>query len=152
MAVSRVACRAHYRGILCAPALTLVIAVTGPGACGHAPAAPDAAQARVPDGNWGGMGALLTVDGASVAIQFDCAEGTLSGPLTMNEKGRFAVEGTFVRGRGGPVPEDPPPPERATYSGQVSGDTLTMTVRVGDEEFGTFTVTRGKTARLHRCL
>ena len=137
-----------------APALAALIALSGPGACAHAagPSAPDGAQARVRNGQWGGTGALLTVDDSSAAIQFDCAEGTLNGPLAIDEERRFTVEGTFVRGRGGPVGEEPPRSERATYSGQVDDDTLTLTVRVGEEDFGTFTLTRGKTARLRRCL
>jgi hypothetical protein len=145
----------HQLGIFCTSTVALLLAVSaGPGACGPAggPAVPDTTQARVPDGQWGGNGALLTVEGASATIQFDCAEGTLNGPLTIDDRRRFAVEGSFVRGRGGPVPEDPPPPEPAKYSGQLTRDTLALTVRVGDEEFGTFTLTRGRTARLRRCL
>jgi hypothetical protein len=140
------------RHCVCVPALAALMAMSGPGACAHAAGPSASAQARVPDGQWGGTGALLTVEDTSAVIQFDCAEGTLNGPLTMDEERRFAVEGTFVRGRGGPVGAEPPESERATYSGQVADDTLTLTVRVGEEDFGTFTLTRGKTARLRRCL
>jgi hypothetical protein len=141
-----------YRRWVCAPALAALIAVSGPGACAQAAGPSAATQARVPAGQWGGTGALLTVEDSSAAIQFDCAEGTLNGPLTMDEDRRFAVEGTFVRGRGGPVGEEPPESEHATYSGEVDDDTLTLTVRVGEEDFGTFTLTRGKAGRLRRCL
>ena len=144
-----------HPGVWWTATLALLVAVgAGPGACGGAagPAVPDTAQARVPDGQWGGNGALLSVDGASATVQFDCADGTLKGPLAIDDDRRFAVDGSFVRGRGGPVPEDPPPAEPARYIGQLSGNTLALTVRVGDEEFGTFTLTHGRAGRLRRCL
>lgn len=139
------------------PTVALAVLV----AAGASPGAPERAGVRVaayaapdqvPDGVWGATGVRLEVDQATAAIEFDCAHGTLEGPLALDRVHRFATTGTFVRERPGPVPVEGVTPEDAQFSGQMDGDQLTLTVRVGDEELGPFTLTHGRQGRLRKCL
>src|SRR5215813_7163385 len=58
---------------------------------------------RITSGVWGGEHVRLDVDSNSAKIEFDCAHGTIEGPLTMDANGEFSWKGTFARERGGPV-------------------------------------------------
>ena len=131
----------------------LVLAGAAPG-CerDESRAAPEAGQTRVADGTWGATGVRLEVTGDTAVIEFDCAHGTLKGPLTLDGQHRFSVAGAFVRERGGPQREDDPPPEAATYSGQVEEETMNLAVRVGATDIGAFRLTHGGEARLRKCL
>ena len=40
------------------------------------------------------------------SLDFDCARGTIEGPITPNEQGRFDVPGTSVREGPGPTSPD----------------------------------------------
>jgi hypothetical protein len=54
--------------------------------------------------------------------------------------------------RGGPVRADNNPPEHpATYTGTIKGNTMTLTLKVGDSEDETFTLEKGKPGELVKC-
>jgi len=116
---------------------------------------PTAADgANVPSGLWNGQHIALSVTGGGATVEFDCAHGTLSGPLTLDRDGRFSVAGTFVRERGGPTREgDDDKSVPATYSGSLKDDTLTINVELTEtkESVGVFTLTLGGAGRLFKC-
>jgi hypothetical protein len=109
---------------------------------------------RIQPGLWGGPHIRITVGQRSATIDYDCANGTIDGPLTIDTKGRFTWRGTHNREHGGPIRMD----EKANtqpviYTGSVKGDTMTLTVKLADtgEIIDTFTLTRGGRGRVFKC-
>ena len=116
------------------------------------PTAADGAQ--VPAGEWNGEHVALSVTSAGAKVEFDCAHGSIDGPITLDDNGRFSVNGTFVQERGGPTREDQPPTgQPAKYSGTLKDGTLTVNVELTEtkQSVGDFTMTRGGTGRLVKC-
>ena len=106
-------------------------------------------------GSWGGQGIVMEIGADGIALTFDCAHGTITDELKIDKDKRFEVPGSFTRERGGPIREnETPEPSAAIYSGVVDGDTLTLTVTLtkNKEDMGTFSLMRGKTGRLRRCM
>jgi hypothetical protein len=108
----------------------------------------------IASGDWGGTGVALTVTATGATLEFDCAHGTIPGPLRLDD-GRFTVNGVFVLEHGGPVREGELPDERpARYEGSVSGALLRLTVRLeaGDATIGSYTLRQDQPALLRKCL
>jgi hypothetical protein len=111
---------------------------------------PDA----IVSGTWGGDHALLEITPTSASIEFDCAHGTLSVPLTLN-RGAFDVTGDYVQEHGGPIRTDEILDRQpARYTGTVRGNTMTILVRLTatDQDRGTYTLVRGASGRVFKCL
>ena len=110
---------------------------------------------RVNNGVWGGQGIHLEVNEKSAKVEFDCAHGTIQGPLTLDGKGKFKLKGTFTREHGGPVRSDQKEAgEAAVYSGSIKGETMTLELRIDgqDQPLASYVLTKGKTGRLHKCM
>lgn len=96
----------------------------------------------------------MIVDGKTAAVEYDCAHGTIDGPLSLDGDGKFKLAGNHVRERGGPVrlgkAQDSYP---AQYTGWTDGKNMTLTVTLvnTNEEVGTFELTRGQEGRLWKC-
>jgi hypothetical protein len=109
---------------------------------------------RLRAGTWGGEHVALTVTETGGHVEFDCAFGDISQPLTTDPDGRLAVEGVYVQERGGPtrVGEEPDR-QPARYAGRLNGQTLTFDVILieSKETIGSFTVVRGATPRVRKC-
>lgn len=106
-------------------------------------------------GTWGGPHIELQLLGDSGTLEYDCAHGTIAGPLRPDGRGRFQAAGVHVREHGGPVREDEPPDEHpASYSGRTDGREMILTVTLTDtgEGVGTFTLVRGQAGALVKCL
>lgn len=108
---------------------------------------------RIPKGEWGGAHISMNVGAQSATIEYDCAHGEISGPLATDGEGKFQLRGTFTPERGGPVRADESARSQpATYTGEVSGNTMTLHLKVGDsDDTETFTLEKGKAARLVKC-
>ncbi|HEV2854819.1 MAG TPA: hypothetical protein VHC97_18640 [Thermoanaerobaculia bacterium] len=120
---------------------------------GCALAAP--AREKTLTGNWGGPHISLEATAEGARIEYDCAEGTIDGPIVLDRAGRFETTGTHRAEHGGPVREgEEPSSQPARYQGKVAGKTLKLTVTLdaSGEEVGTFTLARGATPRLFKCL
>jgi len=129
----------------------LLIALSACVACASAPLGPS----PVPAGIWGGNDISMTIADAATHIEFDCAHGDIPGPITVDGGGRFDVTGTFVREPGGPVQLGAVPDTHpATYAGLITGPTMAVTVRLSDtgDLIGTFTLARGATGRVVKCV
>jgi hypothetical protein len=124
----------------------LVLAVVA-AACGT-PSTPS----MMPTGVWGGDHIALTVEATSAHVELDCAHGNI--PIRLPDAA-FTVAGTFVREHGGPIRLDETPDSHpALYVASMSGGVMTLTIRLGDsgELVGTFTLTRGSSGRVFKCL
>lgn len=109
---------------------------------------------KVTPGNWGATGIAVVVEENGVKIEFDCAVGEIKEKLTVDENGEFNADGLYTPESFGPIREDNPPKSQpARYEGKISGDTMTLNVRLIDkkEKIGDYTLERGKFARLRKC-
>ena len=109
---------------------------------------------RMLNGAWGGDHIRLEVTGRSATIEYDCANGTIDGPLVVDGRGNFKLSGTYVREHGGPIRrEESRNARRARYSGWTDGKKMTLTVVLSDpnETVGTFTLIRGNEGRAWKC-
>lgn len=109
---------------------------------------------RLATGTWGGPHIRIEVEPRSATIDYDCANGTIDGPFSIDSKGRFNWRGTHNREHGGPIRIDMKRDSRpAIYSGWIKGDTMTLTVKLADtkEVVDTFTLKRGGAGRVFKC-
>ena len=139
------------------PILLLVLACGGcamPIADSHAAAADARASGRALSGDWGGQHIALSLSASGGKIEYDCGQGSLDAPLVPDAAGAFRVVGRHVPGHGGPVLSDAPPPasQPAIYQGTVSGDRMQLRVTSGGVEIGAYSLRRGASAQLLRCL
>jgi hypothetical protein len=129
--------------------LTPVVLASALAACATAPAPGPLA------GSWGGRGIGLTLDQQQGRLEYDCASGTIAGPLLPDAAGRFAATGTHTPDEGGPERIDRPRPAfPARYNGTVRRDEMRLFVDVPgrDLHLGPFTLRRGAQPILLRCL
>ncbi len=130
--------------------LVAIVSWLAHAACASAPSSPSS----VPAGVWGGDHVSTTVAGTGTHFEFDCAHGD-GAPLVPDARGQFNVTGVFVREHGGPIRQDDAPDSHpATYSGTVTANAMTLTVRLADlgETVGTFTLAYGSPGRVVKCL
>ena len=129
----------------------VVYVIASAAACAN----PIAGGGRVPTGTWGATSLRLEVTAQGATTEYDCAHGTIDEPLVTDRDGRFTAAGTHVREHGGPIRQDEQPDRHpARYQGQLTGDTMRLTVTLTDvsQDIGTFTLTRGATGRIVKCL
>jgi hypothetical protein len=109
---------------------------------------------RLTTGRWGGVHIVINVEEQSASISYDCASGTIAGPLTIEKSGRFTWRGTFRTQRPGPTRRDEAANDSPViYSGTIVGDEMTLQVkRVSNNEvLGDFSLKRGSPGRVFRC-
>jgi hypothetical protein len=107
---------------------------------------------KIPTGVWGGEHISLEVGAKSASIEYDCAHGMIEGPLTVDARGRFSLRGTHTPERGGPIRADEQPrSEPANYVGSISGNKMTLTLKLEGSEDETFTLEKGKQGDLFKC-
>ena len=118
------------------------------------PAKPRRAQ-RLASGLWGGSHISMNVSANSATIEYDCAQGTIAGPILLDSKGRFTLRGTHLTAHGGPVRPDETANQRpAVDTGSIKGERMTLTVTITDtnETVGTFSLTHGEEGRVFKCM
>jgi len=106
-------------------------------------------------GEWGGehLGLVATIQGAE--LEFDCATGRTSEAIVPDASGRFSVAGFHSPGHGGPIREDEETPELpARFDGTVRGDLMTIriTLPASATELGPYTLVRGASPHVIKCL
>ncbi len=110
---------------------------------------------RVATGSWGAPHIRIEVGPRSATIEYDCANGTIEGPLTFDSKGRFTWRGTHHHEHPGPIRVDEVSNNRqAIYTGTIKGETMTLTVKLAgtNEVVDTFTLKRGGPGRVFKCM
>lgn len=110
---------------------------------------------RLPPDTWGGKHIRLDVSETGASLEFDCAHSSIAQPIMLNEKNSFETEGVYVREHAGPErPNERPDSHPVRYTGQVDGSKMTLTVMLTDlkQDIGTFTLTRGQSAALFKCM
>jgi hypothetical protein len=131
-------------GTLALLCLALVAACSSPTAAGD--------RRTLAPGSWGGNHVALEVTSSGGTVEFDCAHGTITEPIALDDDGRFDAAGTYVREHGGPVREGEEDARPARYGGRVQGQTMTLTITVAGESVGPFELERGRTPRITKCL
>ncbi len=122
------------------------------GSCASSPAGP--VDNRVPTGTWGGEHVGLAVTETGAHVEFDCASGDISEPLTVDGSGQFAVDGVYVQEHPGPVRVGEEPEKRpARYAGTLDGRTMTLavTLKESNEVVGTFALSYGAASGVRKC-
>lgn len=107
----------------------------------------------VATGLWGGRGISLQVDHRGAQVEYDCAHGEITGPLSLNDRGEFEAAGKYVPETPGPTRVGAEYEHMARYAGRVQGDRMTLTVTLADtqEKIGTFTLEHGRGPALVKC-
>jgi len=106
------------------------------------------------NGIWGGQHIQMTINNGAATIEYDCANGTIAGPLKIDSRGRFELRGLHHAEHGGPVRSDEEESrEPAKYTGSTDGKKMTLTVTLVNSktEIGTFELTRGNAGRIFKC-
>ena len=107
---------------------------------------------RIPTGVWGGPHINIDVGEKSATIEYDCANGVINGPLLVDTNGNFNLRGTHRMERGGPIrADDDSKGQPATYTGSIKGNTMTLTLKVGDGDAESFTLEKGRVGKLMKC-
>lgn len=107
---------------------------------------------KIPTGAWGGDHISIEVGSKSASIEYDCAHGTIEGPLEIDASGRFNLRGTHTPERGGPIRADEQQKSQpAHYAGSISGNKMTLTLKLEGADDETFTLEKGKEANLFKC-
>lgn len=106
----------------------------------------------VPSGAWGGDHISVTTTATGAEVEFDCAHGKIAKPLMLDAQNHFDAQGSFASEHSGPVrPEDQSAATAARYSGEVTGNDMTLKVSLGEQTVGTFTLTRNQPPVLRKC-
>ncbi len=139
-----------------AASLTLMMLSWQSGSCrsGEAGVMPEEQTQRVPTGTWGGDHIRLEVTETGAQIEYDCAHGTIEGPMRLDREGRFDLKGAHIRERPGPILlGEAPDSHPARYTGSIKGQTMTLTVNLTEttDTIGAFTLTHGSAGRVRKC-
>jgi len=118
-----------------------------------APARPQKME-RMQTGLWGGDHIAMKVEGDTATVEYDCAHGTLNGPLEIDSNGKFSVSGTYISEYSGPVRGDQPLTRSvARYTGWTDGKKMRLMVTLvkPNKVVGTFLLDRGRQGRVNKC-
>ena len=108
---------------------------------------------RIAEGRWGGTGIAIDVTASGARVELDCAHGTIDSPLVLDADGKFALAGTIVFERPGPVREGEPERSQAVrWEGRFENDTLTLVlVRPNAPASRPLSAALGKHGVLRKC-
>jgi hypothetical protein len=111
-----------------------------------------ATTARITEvaGTWGGDNAGLIVTDTDVHVHIGCTLGDAVGPIHPDANGRFEATGTYNVDA---YPVDRGITHPATFTGQVLGQTMTLTVALTDTArvLGPVTLIYGKEPKMGPC-
>jgi hypothetical protein len=104
-------------------------------------------------GNWGGDGFALRPAQTGYVVQGKCAAGKINDRIVPDASGAFVAKGYFNAYTSGYRLSDIAPRDHAaTFKGQVSGDRLTLTMRVaGRPDEMHYVLKRGAIVKFPKC-
>lgn len=104
----------------------------------------------LPPGTWGGEDAGVVVEGKLAHVHIGCTRGDTSAPMAVDDDGQFDVMGTYNVDA---FPVDQNRLHPARFTGQVSGETMTLAVRLVDTEqrLGPVTLRLGREPQMRQC-
>lgn len=109
----------------------------------------------VANGVWGGEHIRMEVNDSGADIEFDCAKGSISQRLELDDKGRFKVQGIYMAETPAPAAVDSGLTAsgiKATYTGTVTGSSLRLEVFIGGQDMPrTFDLVQGEQGHLAKC-
>jgi len=111
-------------------------------------------QRSVALGTWGGEHIRMIVTANGATIEYDCAQGAVTGKLTLDAERKFSIIGSHMREGPGPIRIGITRQGRpARFDGQVNGDEMSLSVVLTDsnESIGDFVLRRGSEGRLRKC-
>jgi hypothetical protein len=114
---------------------------------------PQATSSRhVAPGLWGADHVRMMISRTGARLEYDCADSTIDQPIILDAKGKFTAKGSYTPDRGGPR-RSGTAAGRARYVGEVSADTMKLTVTLENtkEPVGVFTLRRGDDPLLTKC-
>jgi hypothetical protein len=141
------------RRLLTSGLLTLLL-FTYATLCGTLSAQTTASPAGAAGTIWGGEHIHLQITTDGGIVEFDCASGTITNPVRVDAQGQFRLTGMFTREQPGPVRKDQTPTTTAaTYSGDIVGDTMRLSIRTGpqNEAVGEYVLTRASAGHVVKC-
>ncbi|HET9427762.1 MAG TPA: hypothetical protein VFO69_05325 [Allosphingosinicella sp.] len=105
-------------------------------------------------GEWGGRHVGLSLTSSGGTLEYDCASGTITGPLIPTSSGSFAAEGVHAPAAGGPEIEGQVLPRHAVrYTGRIRGGTMNLVGRLDNGVIlGPFELRRDAEPIIFRCL
>ena len=101
-------------------------------------------------GTWGGDNAGLIVTNNDLHVHIGCTLGSATGPISADANGRFEASGTYNVDA---YPVDRGILHPATFSGQIVGQTMTLTVTLTDngQVLGPVSLIYGKEPKMGPC-
>ena len=101
---------------------------------------------------WGGEHVRMDVTTTGAVLEFDCAHGEITESLPEKDA-KFRLKGTFTPERGGPTRGDGPRPTDAIYSGEITGNAMTLHIFIAesDRETAQFVLAKGSEGRVRKC-
>ena len=100
---------------------------------------------------WGGDHVRMDVTKSGAELDFDCATGTIT-EIVPEKDGPFTLKGTFTPQRSGPTRGDGPRTVDATYSGTITGDTMTLRIAIaGQARAAEYGLVRGRQGTVRKC-
>lgn len=122
----------------------------------HPAQAGSAAPSKaVPNGVWGGEHIHMDVSDDGADIEFDCARGTISQRLQLDDKGRFKVQGIYRAETPARAAVDgglAVSGVKATFTGTVNGSSMRLEVLIeGQDTPRTFDLVQGDQGHLAKC-
>ncbi len=116
---------------------------------------PAVAAKAVPNGVWGGEHIRMEVNDSGADIEFDCARGSISQPLKLDDKGHFKVQGIYMAETPAPAAADgglSASGIKATYTGTLDGSSLRLEIFIeGQDTPRTFDLVQGDQGHLAKC-
>jgi len=106
----------------------------------------------LPLGVWGGNHIRMEVNSDGAELEFDCARGKISAPITLDAQGRFRLKGLYKRETPAPAAADADMSANAVYSGTLKGSTLHLEVSIsGQSDVKSFDLAQGDQGTLAKC-
>lgn len=103
-------------------------------------------------GSWGGLHVMFEISDDNAKLEFDCASGSIRGPIHLDAAGHFDVGGTYDRQGPGPTRQGVKTDSDARYSGTVTGNTMKLNVQLpGSSEILEFSLTRDRQGKITKC-